>query len=140
MKRNTPFDYEIVKSKIAESGLDSLGKANIREIVKIANQVEKSTGKKYIRLEMGVPGLPVPQIATDAEIEALKKGVGAQYPNIEGIRTLKEETSRFLKLFLNIDVSSQGCVPHQPPYQSRFFVGGRIALYRVDVGPTGVLV
>jgi aspartate/methionine/tyrosine aminotransferase len=111
MKRNTPFDYEIVKSKIAESGIESLGKANIREIVKIANQVEKATGLKYIRLEMGVPGLPVPQIATNAEIDALKKGVGSQYPNIEGIRILKEETSRFLKLFLNIDVNAQGCVP-----------------------------
>jgi aspartate/methionine/tyrosine aminotransferase len=111
MKRNTPVDSEIVDAKLKESGLQDLGLASIREIVRLVNQIEKATGEKYIRMEMGVPGLPPPEIGTNAEIEALKAGVASDYPYIEGIRPLKEETSRFLKLFLNIDVSSQGCVP-----------------------------
>jgi aspartate/methionine/tyrosine aminotransferase len=111
MNKNTPVDYEIVSNKISESGLPSVGNASIREIVKLVNQIERATGVKFIRMEMGVPGLLTPSIGTDAEIAALKKGVASVYPNIEGIRPLKEETSRFLKLFLDIDLSPIGCVP-----------------------------
>jgi aspartate/methionine/tyrosine aminotransferase len=111
MNKNTPVDYEIVSNKISESGLPSVGNASIREIVKLVNQIERATGVKFIRMEMGVPGLLPPSIGTDAEIAALKKGVASVYPNIEGIRPLKEETSRFLKLFLDIDLSPIGCVP-----------------------------
>lgn len=111
MKKNTPVDSEIVNNKIERSGLSNLGTASIREIVKLVNQIERATGIKYIRMEMGVPGLPPPSIGTDAEIAALKNGVASVYPNIEGIRPLKEETSRFLKLFLNLDLKPQGCIP-----------------------------
>jgi aspartate/methionine/tyrosine aminotransferase len=111
MNKNTPVDYEIVSNIISESGLSSVGTASIREIVKLVNQIERATGVKFIRMEMGVPGLLPPSIGTEAEILALKKGVASVYPNIEGLRQLKEETSRFLKLFLNIGLSQVGCVP-----------------------------
>jgi aspartate/methionine/tyrosine aminotransferase len=111
MKNNTPIDSNIVRTKIKESGLRSIGTASIREIVKLVNQIEKASGIKFVRMEMGVPGLLPPSIGTDAEIAALKRGVASIYPNIEGIRPLKEETSRFLKLFLNIDLDPKGCVP-----------------------------
>ena len=111
MKKNTPVDYEIVSNKINECGLPSVGTASIREIVKLVNQIERATGVKFIRMEMGVPGLLPPSIGTDAEVAALKRGVASVYPNIEGIRPLKEETSRFLKLFLNIDLNPIGCIP-----------------------------
>jgi aspartate/methionine/tyrosine aminotransferase len=111
MKKNTPVDSGIVKNNIEGSGLRNIGTASIREIVKIVNQIERAAGIKFIRMEMGVPGLLPPSIGTDAEIAALKRGVASVYPNIEGIRPLKEETSRFLKLFLDIDLNPQGCVP-----------------------------
>lgn len=111
MNKNTPVDYEIVKTKIDECGLPSVGNASIRELVKLVNQIERATGVKFIRMEMGVPGLLPPSIGTDAEIAALKSGVASVYPNIEGLRPLKEETSRFLKLFLNIDLKATGCIP-----------------------------
>jgi len=109
--RNTPVDFNIVKTRIEASGLPDLGTASIREIVKLVNQIESATGIKYIRMEMGVPGLLPPSIGTEAEIAALKRDVASVYPNIEGIRSLKEETSRFVKLFLNIDIDPQGCIP-----------------------------
>jgi aspartate/methionine/tyrosine aminotransferase len=109
--RNTPVDFNIVKTIIRESGLKSPGTASIREIVKLVNQIEIASGVKYIRMEMGVPGLPASQIAIVAEIEALKKGVASEYPNIEGLDLLKKETSRFIKLFMNIDIDPQGCIP-----------------------------
>jgi aspartate/methionine/tyrosine aminotransferase len=109
--KNTPLDFNIVRSKIIESGLDSFSTASIREIVKLVNQIEDATGKKYVRMEMGAPGLPASQIAVEAEIDSLRKGVASVYPNIEGIRPLKEETSRFIRLFLDIDINPQGCIP-----------------------------
>jgi aspartate/methionine/tyrosine aminotransferase len=62
-------------------------------------------------MEMGVPGLKPPDIAVQAEIQALQRGVAAIYPPIEGVAALKEETSRFLKLFLDIDLKPSGCIP-----------------------------
>jgi aspartate/methionine/tyrosine aminotransferase len=109
--KNTPIDFTIVKRIIEDNGMSSLGDASIREIVKLVNQLEASTGKKYIRMEMGVPGLPASSLAIDAEIAALKRGVASDYPNIEGLKPLKEETSKFIKLFLDLDINPQGCIP-----------------------------
>jgi len=109
--KKTPIDSYIVKTRIAENGLTNLGIASIREIVKLVNQIESDTKIKFIRMEMGAPGLLPPAIGIEAEIAALRQGVAAVYPNIEGFRPLKDETSRFIKLFLDIDVHPQGCIP-----------------------------
>ena len=111
MKDHLPISPEIVKRIAVKAGIAVPGHASIREIVYLVNQVEKETGISFIRMEMGVPGLPPPEIATEAEINALKKGVAAVYPPIEGVASLKEETSRFLKRFLNIDIEPLGCIP-----------------------------
>lgn len=111
MRHNTPIKEDIVSRKIKESGLANVGRASIRELVRLVNQVENESGQKYIRMEMGIPGLPPAQVGTDAEIEALKRGVAAIYPNIEGIPELKAEMQRFVKLFLNLDVNQSGCIP-----------------------------
>jgi aspartate/methionine/tyrosine aminotransferase len=111
MKRNTPVNPEIVEDKIEGSGLHNIGIASIRELAKLVNQIESDSGIKFIRMEMGVPGLLPPSLGIEAEIAALKRGIASDYPNIEGIRPLKEETSRFLKLFLNIDINPRGCIP-----------------------------
>ncbi|RLD55838.1 MAG: pyridoxal phosphate-dependent aminotransferase [Bacteroidetes bacterium] len=118
--KNTPIDYQTAKNKIEESGLQSVGKASIREIKKLIDAIEKATGEKFIRMEMGIPGLPPTQIGVDGEIEALKKGVAAIYPDIFGVAPLKEEISRFVKLFLNIDVSPEGCIPTVGSMQGGF--------------------
>jgi aspartate/methionine/tyrosine aminotransferase len=108
---NTPIDFQKVSAAIEQSNIPDLGLATIREIVKLVNTLESETGKKYIRMEMGVPGIAPPEIGTQAEIEALKRGVAASYPMLDGIPEIKEETSKFVKNFMNIDVSPVGCVP-----------------------------
>ncbi len=118
--KNTPVDYEVVSRKIRESGLKSVGKATIREIKKLVDLIEAETGDKFIRMEMGVPGLPPTQIGVEAEIEALKKGVAAIYPDIYGIPQLKPEIARFVKLFLDIDVNTEGCLPTVGSMQGGF--------------------
>ena len=71
-------------------------------------------------MEMGVPGLPPAKIGTDAEIEALQRGVAAIYPDIDGIPSLKKEASLFVKNFLDIDVDPAGCIPTVGSMQGGF--------------------
>lgn len=109
--KNTPINREIVRKAKENCAVDDLGRASIREIVKLANTIEKESGEEFIRLEMGVPGLPAPETAIEAEIAALRKGVASIYPDIEGIPELKKEGARFVKLFLDIDIKPEHIVP-----------------------------
>ena len=127
--KDTPINYDIVKQKIEELAIPEVGQAKIRDIVKLVNNIQAATGEKYIRMEMGVPGLMPPKVGTDAEIQALKDGVASQYPMIEGVAHLKTEISRFVKLFLDIDVNSEGCIPTVGSMQggmALFMVANRI--------------
>jgi aspartate/methionine/tyrosine aminotransferase len=111
MFKDTPINHEEVEKQIEFMGLANVGKASIREIKRLIDNIEAATGEKYIRMEMGVPGLPPSKIGVDAEIKALQDGVAAIYPDIDGIKPLKNEMSRFVKLFMNTDVSPKGCIP-----------------------------
>ncbi len=107
----TPINKAAVDNNIAKLRIDNIGKASIRELVALVNLVEEETSEKYIRMEMGVPGLPPAQVGTEAEIEALKSGVASSYPMMDGIKPLKQEASRFIKSFMDIDVAPAGCIP-----------------------------
>ena len=109
--KNTPVSTDIIRAKIKESGLDIVGKGSIREIVFLISEIEKASGVKFIRMEMGVPGLECSPIGINAEIEALQKGVASVYPPMEGLPALKQETAKFLKLFANAEFSPLGCIP-----------------------------
>lgn len=108
---NIPISEEVIESLKEATGVLSPGTASIREVVALVNRIERETGVSFVRMEMGVPGLPTPAIGTDAEIEAIRNGVGSLYPDITGLRSLKEEASRFIRLFLNINLSPTGCIP-----------------------------
>lgn len=118
--KNTPINSEVVTKKIAESGIKEVGKASIREIKKLVDLIETETGDKFIRMEMGIPGLPPSHFGVESQIEALKKGVAAIYPDIQGIAPLKQEISTFVKNFLNIDVKPEGCLPTVGSMQGSF--------------------
>ncbi|MFP4024114.1 MAG: aminotransferase class I/II-fold pyridoxal phosphate-dependent enzyme [Thiohalospira sp.] len=118
--KKTPINSKVVKNKIQESGLENVGLASIRELVRLVNEIEKETGDQFIRMEMGVPGLSPAQVGIEGEIEALRKGVAAKYPMIEGVDILKKEISRFVKNFMNIDVNERGCIPTVGSMQGAF--------------------
>jgi len=109
--RKTPINSDIVSKVINDFGIHPVGRGTIREIVKIVNDIQEETGNEFIRMEMGVPGLEPAEVGVEAEIKALKSGVASRYPNIEGIPTLKNEVSRFVKLFMDIDVPPECCIP-----------------------------
>lgn len=106
-----PFDKDMVAEVLHGMRITNVGDATIRQTVAIAEELERRTGEKFIHLEMGSPGLPANHIGIDAQKAALDKGVASAYPNISGITPLKEQASRFIKAFLNVDVNPEGCVP-----------------------------
>jgi aspartate/methionine/tyrosine aminotransferase len=109
--RHTPIDADAVTRAITASGLKSLSNASIREVKKLVDTIERETGQRFIRMEMGIPGLPPSQIAVDAQIDALRRGVAAVYPDIQGIPALKQEIARFVKNFLDVTVAPEHCLP-----------------------------
>ncbi|NPD46833.1 MULTISPECIES: pyridoxal phosphate-dependent aminotransferase [unclassified Lentimicrobium] len=118
--KNTPINYDIVSQKVKESGVAQVGSASIREIKKLVDNIEKATGDKFIRMEMGIPGIPASQYGVKAQIKALEDGVAAIYPDIQGIPPLKNEISRFVKNFLDVDVAPEGCIPTVGSMQGGF--------------------
>ena len=117
---NSPLNKAVVDAKIKELRISDVGKASIREIVALVNLVEEETGIKYIRMEMGVPGLPPAQVGVNAEIDALKRGVASIYPIIDGIKPLKEQASLFVKNFMNVSVNAKNCIPTVGSMQGTF--------------------
>ena len=130
--KDTPINFEVVSRQIRESKIMDIGKASIREIKRLINNIEKETGEKFIRMEMGVPGLAPVQIGVDAEIEALKTGVASIYPEIDGMPMLKKEMVRFVKLFLDVVVEEENCIPTVGSMQGSF--ASFITLARLNQG------
>jgi aspartate/methionine/tyrosine aminotransferase len=117
---STPVNQEIVKKYIDQLHIKDLGKASIREIVALINLIEEESKVKFVRMEMGVPGLPAAQVGVEAEIKALQSGVASVYPMMDGIKPLKYEASRFIKMFMNIDVEPASCIPTSGAMQGTF--------------------
>ena len=106
-----PISAALIIKLASENGLPEPGYGSIREMSHLVSLIEEKTGIRFVRMEMGVPGLPAPEIGIEAEIAALKSGVASLYPDISGIPSLKKETSKFVKLFLNVEVKPEGCIP-----------------------------
>ncbi len=119
-RHDTPINFETVSEKIVEMQLANVGSASIREIKRLIDNIEKATGDRFVRMEMGIPGLQPSLIGTEAEIEALRNGVAAIYPDIDGYPGLKTEISRFANNFLDIDVDPGSCIPTVGSMQGSF--------------------
>ena len=116
----TVIPKELVDRIVSENNLSNVGRASIREVKKLINDIEAASGTRFIRMEMGIPGLPACQIGIEAEIKALRNGVASIYPDVYGIPELKTEIARFVKNFLNISVSPESCLPTVGSMQGSF--------------------
>ena len=105
------FSRELVESIVDELKITDLAQATIGQVVLLASALEKRTGIPFIRMDQGVPGLEPCRIGIEAEKAALDTGIAAIYPAAEGVPELKQETSRFVKAFLDVDISPESCVP-----------------------------
>ena len=118
--KETPIKKEIVDSLIAELGIKDFAKATIREVKQVAAKAEQQSGVEFIKMEMGIPGLPAAQVGVDAQVKALQDGIAHSYPDIQGYPELKKQASRFVKAFIGLDVAPEGCVPVSGSMQGTF--------------------
>lgn len=109
--QNYIIDKPLLEETFRKAAIRDIEDASIRDIVKVANLLEKASGTRFIRMEMGVPGLPPAAIGTQAETEALKMGVAQYYPMLEGYPQLSQEASRFVKNFMDIDIQPEHIIP-----------------------------
>jgi aspartate/methionine/tyrosine aminotransferase len=116
----TPIPISIIQKAIEELHIKDFSRATIREVVAVSGKIEKETGMEFIHMEMGVPGLPAAEVGVQAEIQALKDGVASIYPVIDGLPELKKEASRFIKAFIDLEISPEGCVPVVGSMQGTF--------------------
>lgn len=109
--RPTPINKELIDNTIREHGIQDFAKATIREVKGVAAHAEKESGVEFIKMEMGIPGLPAAQVGVDAQIKSLQNGIAHSYPDIQGLPALKEAASEFVKAFIGVDINPEGCVP-----------------------------
>lgn len=109
--KETPIDKKLVDGLVSQLGIEDFAKATIREVKQVAATAEKESGVEYIKMEMGIPGLPAAKVGVEAQIKALQEGIAHSYPDIQGQPALKQEASRFVKAFIGVDVAPEGCIP-----------------------------
>jgi aspartate/methionine/tyrosine aminotransferase len=106
-----PLDRRLVLEQIESLGYQPERLA-IRELRRLVEVLERVSGERFVRMEFGVPNLPVPQVAVEAEIEAIRRlDVQRIYPPFDGIPALKEETVRFVRNFVGVEVPPEVCMP-----------------------------
>lgn len=107
----TPIPEELVNQTFKKLKINDFGKVTIREMVALSARLQEKSGQEFIRMEMGVPGLAPASIGVNAEIKALQAGVASIYPVLDGNPELKQESSNFIKAFVDLEVAPQGCIP-----------------------------
>ena len=105
------FSEDLVAEACKAGSVENLSTATIGEVLLVAKYMEDKTGIPFIRMDQGSPGLPMNKYGIEAEKKALESGIGSQYPAAAGVDELKNAASRFVKAFINVDISPRGCVP-----------------------------
>lgn len=106
-----PISKSLIDNAIKDYGIQDFANATIREVKAIAAFAEKESGVEFIKMEMGIPGLPAAKVGVDAQVKALQEGIANMYPDIQGYPELKRQASRFVKAFIGIDLAAEGCIP-----------------------------
>ena len=116
----TPISKELVDGLILKFDIQDFAKATIREVKRVAQFAEQESGVEFIKMEMGIPGLPAAKAGVEAQIKALQDGIANSYPDIQGLPELKKQASRFVKAFIGVDINPEGCVPVVGSMQGTF--------------------
>ena len=105
------FDENTVQQVVDELHIADLENATIGDVLLTAQRLQEKTGIPFIRMDQGSPGLPANKIGIEAEKKALEAGVGSQYPAAAGVPEVKQQASRFVKAFMDVDITPRSCIP-----------------------------
>jgi len=115
-----PFDRTKIQSIVTDTGFDAAN-LSIRETNRLVTLVEQALGINFIRMEFGIPNLPYdPICAQTASAAETDHSVSAQYPPFDGIPSLKQEASLFIKNFLDLTIPAECCIPTVGSMQGGF--------------------
>ena len=115
-----PVSTDMFRQALGMMNIPNIASATIRQIMALASHLQEPLGEEFVHLEMGNPGLPASEAGIEAEREALANGVANMYPNIAGIKPLKDAGSDFLKAFFDIDIPGRCIVPTVGSMQGTF--------------------
>ena len=68
--KNTPIERRLIDETIEDFHIADFAKATIREVKAIAAKAEAASGVEFIKMEMGVPGLPPSVVGGDRRTAA----------------------------------------------------------------------
>lgn len=127
---SVPFDRGRIRRILEATGFDPAN-LSIRETNRLVTLIEQDLGVRFVRMEFGVPNLPYDPVGpeTAARVEAQQR-VSACYPPFDGVPELKQEASRFIRNFLDLDIPPECCIPTVGSMQGGF-IAQAIAGYRV---------
>ncbi len=115
-----PVSTDMFRQALDMMNIPNIASATIRQIMALASHLQEPLGEEFVHLEMGNPGLPASEAGIEPEREALANGVANMYPNIAGIKPLKDAGSDFLKAFFDIDIPGRCIVPTVGSMQGTF--------------------
>ena len=110
LTNSIPVSNEVLETIFDETGYNS-NNLSIRETNRLATLISQKGNFDFVRMEMGIPNLPTPDIAKEAEKKAIDQGLQGIYPPFDGIPELKSAGSNFVKAFLNMNVEPKHVVP-----------------------------
>lgn len=115
--KNTPIERNVIDETINEFQIVDFSKATIREVKAIASKAEAVSGVEFIKMEMGVPGLPASAVGVSGNRSAAKRNCQpvSRYQRIAGTQ------KRSVRLYQSI-------------HQCRFKPGGMRTRYRLYAG------
>ena len=108
---NQPLPKEKLAHILQDMGIDDISRTTIRQCAMIGASLEQDAGEPFSHLEFGVPGIPACPIGIEAQKKALDEGKCSIYPSVQGLPELKENASRFVKAFIDIDIDPKCIVP-----------------------------
>lgn len=115
-----PIDKQTLDKTLQRLEIPDITTATIRQIASLAVNLEKVADEKFVHLELGNPGIPANKIGIEAECEALRAGCAGKYPAVDGVPELKENASRFVKAFLDVDIPGSTIIPTTGSMQGSF--------------------
>ena len=106
-----PLSQSILNKELRELGIDDISHTTIRQCAMLGSMLESQSDEPFTHLEFGVPGIPPCPYGIEAQKKALDEGKCSIYPSVQGLPELKQNASRFIKAFIDVDIDPKCIVP-----------------------------